>query len=1036
MIKTKFKNLDDLKKLAAANQTANSKIELDKILLCVGGGCIASGSLKVKVALEKELKAKKLDKRIVIIETGCLGPCASGPVLVVARDKTFYAAVKPADVAEIVESHLIGGKIVNRLTWKESHDPKPVPVMTEISFFKRQTKVVLRNCGVINPTKIEDYLGREGYQALGKALTAMSPEDVLLEMKKSGLRGRGGAGFPTYLKWTFARNNQSDVKYILCNADEGDPGAFMDRSVLEGDPHSVIEGMAIGAFAIGASRGYVYVRAEYPLAVERLQLALDQARQVGLLGNNILGTKFSFDLEIKMGSGAFVCGEETALINSIEGKRGEPRPRPPFPAEKGLWNKPSSLNNVETFANVPVIILNGGDAFAVCGTEKSKGTKVFALAGKIVNAGLVEVPVGTPLGELIYDIGGGIPNNKNFKAAQIGGPSGGCIPKEYLSVPLDYESLNELGAIMGSGGLIVMDESTCMVDVARYFLEFVQEESCGKCVPCREGTRRMLDIINKIRTGYGEMSDLDQLEKMGREIIATSLCGLGQTAPNPVLSTLRHFRHEYEDHILFKRCRVGVCSDLVRSPCQSRCPAKVDVPGYISLTKEGRFDEALKLHRDRNPFALVCARVCVHPCESVCRRETVDNTAVSIRGIKQYMVENATIGLLPEISVNPDNKGRKIAIIGSGPAGLSCAYFLARLGYRPDVFESYDQPGGMLVQTIPAYRLPRKELVKEIELIKSLGVKIKTKKTLGKDFTLASLRKDGYEAVFLGLGAPNGISLKVPGADAQGVLDAMTFLRDYNLTGKSNIGKKVVVVGGGNSAIDAARTAIRLGADVTLVYRRTREEMPAYEAEIEDGLAEGLTLLSLTNPAEILVKAGKVIGVKCDQMELGGYDKSGRRQPVKSGRTVEISADTIIFAIGQKLNCQEVLAKEDEVETLWGSKFAVNMQYGQAKQSWLFAGGDCVNDEMTVIAAVADGEKAAVGIDKFLTGSEHAFWRHEKPNTTYFNPDADPSPAVRKELPQIKAKERKHNFKAVEQSYSQAEGVRQCERCLRCDFGK
>jgi len=1032
----KLKNKKDLEKLALANQQASDKGETEKILLCVGGGCIASGSLKILAALQKGLKQKRLDKKFTVVETGCLGPCAGGPVIVIAGDKTLYTCVQPKDVAEIIESHLIKGKIVKRLAWKEHHDPKPVPAVSDISFFKRQTKVVLRNCGSIDPTKIEEYIGKKGYQALAKVIDEMSPEDVLSEMKKSGLRGRGGAGFPTYLKWTFARNNQAEVKYILCNADEGDPGAFMDRSVLEGDPHSLIEGMAIGAYAIGAKEGYIYVRAEYPLAVERLEIALDQARKAGLLGKNILGTKFSFDLKIKMGSGAFVCGEETALINSIEGKRGEPRPRPPFPAEKGLWDKPSSLNNVETFANVAAIILKGGDWFASYGTEKSKGTKVFALAGAIVNAGLVEVPVGTHLGELIYDIGGGIPDEKAFKAAQIGGPSGGCIPKQYLNVPLDYESLNELGAIMGSGGLIVMDESTCMVDVAKYFLEFVQEESCGKCVPCREGTKRMLEVINKICSGQGEMSDLDQLEKMGQEIINSSLCGLGQTAPNPVLSTLRHFRHEYEDHILFKRCRTGVCPDLVRSPCQSRCPARVDVPGYISLAKEGKFDQALQLHRDRNPFAWACARVCVHPCESVCRRETVDNTSVSIRGIKRFMVENAGEGLLPEVETNPENAKRKVAIIGAGPAGLSCAYFLARLGYKPDVFESHDRPGGMLVQTIPNYRLPRKEIEKEIKLIESLGVKIKTKKALGKDFTLESLRKDGYEAIFLGLGAPTGITLKTPGAEAKGVLDAMTFLRDYYLKSKSDVGKKVVVVGGGNSAIDAARTALRLGAEVSLVYRRTREEMPAYEVEIEDGLAEGMKLMPLTNPAEILTKAGKVVGVRCDQMELGDYDKSGRRKPVKSGRTVELEADTVIFAIGQKLICEDVLAKKDDVETQWGSKFVVNKQYGQAKQPWLFAGGDCVNEEMTVIAAVADGEKAAVGIDKLLTGAEHAFWRQEKVNTTYFNPDADPAPEARKVLPQLKAKERKSNFEPIEQSYSKTDGKKQCDRCLRCDFGK
>jgi NADH:ubiquinone oxidoreductase subunit F (NADH-binding)/NAD-dependent dihydropyrimidine dehydrogenase PreA subunit len=469
--------------------------------------------------------------------------------------------VRAQDVKEIVEQHLIGGKIVDNLL--HPVDEQKVSKKSELPFFKNQDKQVLRNCGKINPTKIADYIACGGYKALSKVLTSMSSEQVVQEVTVSGLRGRGGAGFPTGTKWNFARKSQDTEKYILCNADEGDPGAFMDRSILEGDPHSIIEGMAIGAFAIGSSTGYVYVRAEYPLAIERLQIAIDQALEFGLIGKDILGTGFNFDLEIRKGSGAFVCGEETALITSIEGNRGEPRPRPPFPAEKGLWNKPTVLNNVETFSNIPLLINKGGAQFAEIGTEKSKGTKIFALAGTVKISGLVEVPVGTPLRKLVYDIGGGISTNKKYKAAQIGGPSGGCIPEEHLDVPLDYESLNILGAIMGSGGLIVMDESSCMVDVARFFLEFVQDESCGKCVPCREGTARMKQIVDRICEGKGEMKDIDELEKLASTVTNASLCGLGQTAPNPVLSTLRHFREEYIEHIRDKKCRTAVCKELI-----------------------------------------------------------------------------------------------------------------------------------------------------------------------------------------------------------------------------------------------------------------------------------------------------------------------------------------------------------------------------------------------------------------------------------------------------------------------------------------
>ncbi len=551
------KALSDLQKSLQQSKEFTS----DKVFICAGGSCITSGSMKVKDAFLSHLASTPLNDCIEVMETGCLGPCALGPVVVIGKDDTFYQKVRVQDVKEIVEKHLLGGTVVESLLY--AVDEKKVSKKSELPFLKNQDKQVLRNCGKINPTKIADYIAQDGYQALCRVLTKSTPEQVVEEVTISGLRGRGGAGFPTGTKWNFARKSKDSIKYILCNADEGDPGAFMDRSILEGDPHSIIEGMAIGAFAIGSTQGYVYVRAEYPLAVERLQIAIDQARTYGLIGKNILGAGFDFDLEIRKGSGAFVCGEETALITSIEGNRGEPRPRPPFPAEKGLWNKPTVLNNVETFSNIPLLINLGGAQFAETGTEKSKGTKIFALAGTVKISGLVEVPVGTPLRKLVYDIGGGISTHKKYKAAQIGGPSGGCIPAEHLDVPLDYESLNKLGAIMGSGGLIVMDESSCMVDVARFFLEFVQDESCGKCVPCREGTARMKQIVERICSGKGELKDIDELEKLASTVTNASLCGLGQTAPNPVLSTLRHFREEYIEHIVDKKCRTAVCKDLI-----------------------------------------------------------------------------------------------------------------------------------------------------------------------------------------------------------------------------------------------------------------------------------------------------------------------------------------------------------------------------------------------------------------------------------------------------------------------------------------
>lgn len=532
------------------------------VLVCAGASCISSGSKSVKGELEKEIKEHNLNDEIRIIETGCIGPCQLGPVVLVYPDSVFYKQVKPEDAKDIVEEHFLKGRAVPRLLYETPETRKIVESYKEIKFFEKQNKVVLSNCGLIDPESIEEYIAQNGYEALGKVLTEKKPIEVIEVIKKSGLRGRGGGGFPTGLKWNFVYNAKSDTKYVVCNADEGDPGAFMDRSILEGDPHTLIEGMSIAAYAVGAKKGYVYVRAEYPLAIKRLTKALDDARKYGFLGENIFETGFSFDIEIRMGAGAFVCGEETALIHSIEGKRGHPRPRPPFPANEGLWGKPTLVNNVETYSNVRHIILNGADWFASIGTEKSKGTKIFALSGKIKNAGLAEVPMGTTIRELIFDIGGGIPDGKKFKAVQFGGPSGGCIPADYLDTPIDYESLIELGAMMGSGGCIVMDEDNCMVNTAKFFLEFTSFESCGKCAPCRIGLKEMLKILDKITSGKGTMDDLDKLEKLGNYIKKASLCGLGQTAPNPVLSTLKYFRNEYEAHIKEKKCEAKICTDL------------------------------------------------------------------------------------------------------------------------------------------------------------------------------------------------------------------------------------------------------------------------------------------------------------------------------------------------------------------------------------------------------------------------------------------------------------------------------------------
>lgn len=571
------------------------------VLVCGGTGCTSSNSGEIINALEREIKARGLEKEVEVIKTGCFGLCALGPIMIVYPEGSFYSMVKVEDIPEIVEEHLLKGRIVKRLLYQETVDGDNIKSLNETPFYAKQQRTALRNCGVINPECIDEYIAMDGYKALEKVLTQMTPDEVIEEIKASGLRGRGGGGFPTGLKWSFAAAQQADQKYVCCNADEGDPGAFMDRSILEGDPHTVLEAMAIAGYAIGSTQGYIYVRAEYPIAVERLRIAINQAHEYGLLGDNIFGTDFSFDVQLRLGAGAFVCGEETALMTSIEGNRGEPRPRPPFPAVKGLFRKPTILNNVETYANITQIILKGADWFNSIGTEKSKGTKVFALGGKIAHTGLVEVPMGTTLREIVEEIGGGVPNGKKFKAAQTGGPSGGCIPAEHLDIPIDYDNLIAIGSMMGSGGLIVMDETTCMVDIAKFFLEFTVDESCGKCTPCRIGTKRLLEMLEKITSGNGTMEDLDKMEKLCYYIKENALCGLGQTAPNPVLSTLHFFRDEYIAHVKDKKCPAGVCKKLLQysvvedkcrgcTACARVCPVgaisgKVKEPHKIDTTK-------------------------------------------------------------------------------------------------------------------------------------------------------------------------------------------------------------------------------------------------------------------------------------------------------------------------------------------------------------------------------------------------------------------------------------------------------------------
>jgi len=799
---------------------------------------------------------------------------------------------------------------------------------------------------------------------------------------------------------------------------------------MEATPHAVLEGMIVAAKAINAHQGYIYCRAEYPLAVKRLTNAIAQAREYGLLGKDILGSGFDLDIDIYQGAGAFVCGEETALMASIEGRRGMPRPRPPFPAVSGLWQKPTILNNVETYANISNIIRNGGAAYAAIGTEGSKGTKVFAVTGKVNNIGLMEVPMGRSVGEIIFNIGGGIPEGKKFKAAQLGGPSGGCIPTEHLNTPTDYEAIIKLGAIMGSGGMIVMDEDTCMVDMARFFMEFCQDESCGKCTPCRVGTKRMLEILQRICRGEGQEGDIELLEDLANTIKDASLCGLGQTAPNPVLSTIRYFRDEYEAHIRDKHCPAAVCSHLFEAPCIHTCPVEMDIPSYVALVRAKRFDDAYTVLKRTNPFPSVCGRVCGHPCEAKCRRAQLEGP-VAIKELKRFISDN---GKRPAVKLLPVTRAEKVAVIGGGPGGLTAALELRTRGYAVTVFESLPKAGGMLRYGIPSYRLPREVLDREIQDILDTGVELKTGVNVGKDITFKEL-ENNYDAIFISVGASKSSPLGAPGDDVAGVYGAVELLRDFNLGKQIAFGKRVAVIGGGNSAVDAARTALRSGAEkVTIFYRREKKDMPAQEVEIHAAEQEGIGLELLVAPVRIVAENGKVKGIELCRMQLGAFDKSGRRrpEPIKGSEFVA-DVDMVISAIGQNVDVT-FLSADSQVESSRG-----NVKVNHALQTAnpkVWAGGDAVTGPAMVVDAIRAGRLAAESIDKSIRAA-----KGEKPWVrpaiekidVPFEVDEEVVAQARAAMPELASAERRCNFKEVEAGFSADTAVKEACRCMRCD---
>ncbi len=1027
----KIKTLDKLKEIQK-NYNDNIQKYKYRIYVCAGAGCISSNCGAVRDAAISEIEKAGLKDSVKVYETGCMGTCAVGPVMLVLPERIFYTELDEQKVKEIIRSHIQRGKALEQYTFYDYSLARRVPCIDDINFFKKQVKIALRNCGSIEYGSIEAYIANGGYFAAYKALNEMTPQDVVDEVKKSGLKGRGGAGFPAGVKWESGLKQKSDEKYIVCNADEGDPGAFMDRSLIEGDPHTIIEGLILGGYAIGASQGFIYIRAEYPIAVERMKAALAEARERGLLGKNILGSKFSFDIEIRIGAGAFVCGEETALMSSIEGHRGEPKQKPPFPFQRGLFGKPTIINNVETYASVPEIINRGGEWYTQFGTKNSKGTKVFALAGDVVNTGIVEVPIGMPLGDIIFEIGGGTPNKKKFKSAQIGGPSGGCVTTENLNVSTDYETIKKVGAIMGSGGLIVMNEDTCMVDTARYFMDFIRDESCGKCTACRIGTKRMLEILERITRGEGEEGDVELLIELGETIQETAMCGLGQTAPNPVLSTIKYFREEYDEHIRNKYCRAGVCSELFISPCENTCPANVNVPGYMSLVAAGRFMDAYHLIRQENPFPAVCGRICTRPCERKCRRRTVDE-AVAICDLKRFVADYAMQNerAYSRDIVFPKN-GKSVAVIGAGASGLTCAYYLARIGYDVEVYESHDTAGGVLAYGIPEYRLPKDVLAHEVRLIEQEGVRIHLNTEVGRDILFGEL-KARYDSIYISTGTQLPQRVNIPGESLPGVLHGIKFLKKANTHQPIDMGSNVVVIGGGNTAIDSARTALRLGADnVTILYRRTKGMMPAYETEVNEAIEEGIKLIELAAPVRFIAGSdGRVEKIECVRMELGEFDASGRRKSVLvEGSNFMLETDMVIPAVSQYADFP-FIGKDEIGLTPWGT-FVLQGDTQMTTMEGVFAGGDVTRGPDEVIRAIADGKRAAVSIDKYL-GGKGKLNKGEPIDIPKLSDEDEIVAHKRFPLEMLDPETRKNTFDEVVQGYHKLNAMAEAMRCLHCE---
>jgi NADH-quinone oxidoreductase subunit F len=1044
--------IQDIAAFAAVREAGLAKLLPSRPRIGVGMGTCGSGNGAEAVyhAFKSEIEMRGLD--VSLAPVGCFGFCAEEPLVNVwapGRPLLMLHRVRPDQVAGILDAVAHGSPppadailckveewdhLTGHLKYGTGYPD--VPLWSDVPFFHGQVKIVLRNCGLINPDDIEEYVAVGGYQALYKVLIDQNPAAVIEQVKASKLRGRGGAGFLTGNKWEFLAKAPGPDKYLVCNADEGDPGAYMNRNEIESDPHALLEGMLIGGYVTGAPRGIIYVRAEYPLAVMRLERAIDQARDYGVLGDNVLGRNFAFDIEMVEGAGAFVCGEETALIASLEGQAGRPRTRPPFPAQKGLLGKPTNINNVETWYNVAPIVSKGPAWFTETGSPKSAGTKVFSLVGKVHNTGLVEMPLGTPLSTFIYDIGEGGTNGRDIKAVQTGGPSGGCIPADMFDTPVDYETLAQLGSIMGSGGMVVMDADNCMVDVARYFIEFTHSESCGKCVPCRVGLDKALRMLNRFTEGVATQGDLDLLDELCRMVRDTSLCGLGQSAPNPVLTSLRHFRHEFLDHIVAKRCRAGVCQELALSPCENSCPLHMNIPRFLELYKEGRLEDAFLSVILDNPLPASTGRVCQHPCDDRCRRAGIDEP-VNMRDVHRLIADEVLLSDRFEAMVERvraqrlEPTGREVAVVGAGPTGLACAYYLALFGHSVVVYDSRPAAGGMLRYALPEYRLPKKVLDREVELIERVGVRFLFNVDVGRDVSLNDLAHQ-FDAVFLAIGTWKEGWVYLPGTELTGVLPALPFLEAAARNAEVPVGKKVVVIGGGNAAIDSARTARRLGADVTVVYRRERKDMPAIPEEIEAAEHEGVRVAYLAAPHRIVGdKNGQVRALEAVVTKPGEFDASGRRRPVPTDEVLRIECDTVILAVGEKVDpdfsrASGLTLKED-------GTIVVDRYSLETSRERFYAGGDLTTGASNVSNAMGYGKKAARNIDKRLMGEKR--YPRLLPEFVYaMEPPETPADVGRHTPPETPAIERVASWQEVSLGLTPAAALSETTRCLRCDI--